>query len=320
MTLLKVISLFCFPAAACGARLEQRDLPVTLKPFYGVPSLDVLFSQNVDQAMALLSRWSDARDFGLFVQRERTDNKAYFPVRVVLLGISRGNRVLILDLRPYLREVPAPLPGPLAEWLEHPSRTFFGMDLKRGAGRLAFEFDVVIRAVDFGVRSWPQLRRDAGIYNLFNHFVSDGDLWRPDSLATLSSQARHSYLQWSVAHYFMLFHGPADEDWIITMTELFESGPVYLRVKQPRHDWKEARELWIQRKQKRARFSLLDTLKVWRRARGHQSGGAIGSARRARRRTREPMGLAAGRCTAHVLSARPRGQQFACAEYGPCAL
>lgn len=80
----------------------------------------------------------------------------------------------------------------------------------------------------------------------------------------MSSQARHTYLQWSVAHYFMVFHGPPKEDWIIAKSELFEAGPVYLRVAEPRHDWSAAREAWAGRKQERAALSILRTLHIWR--------------------------------------------------------
>jgi len=226
MAALWKFALVWYLPLSCGAvRTEAgRDLPFTSDPFYGVPELDVLFSSNVDQAKSFLEGWEGAREFGLFVRRVHSQNQAYFPIRVDLLGICRGRRVLIFDLRPHLREVPMPLPQPLAEWFEHPSRTFFGMDLKRGAARLAFEFGLVIRAVDFRTRTWPQLSRSAGLYDLFNRFISDIDLWQPDNLETLSSQARHTFLHWSVAHYFMMFYGPADEDWVITMTELFECG------------------------------------------------------------------------------------------------
>mmetsp|Transcript_42089 Transcript_42089/g.117175 ORF Transcript_42089/g.117175 Transcript_42089/m.117175 type:complete len:205 (-) Transcript_42089:130-744(-) len=174
-------------------------------------------------------------------------------------------RVLVFDLRPFLREVPSPLPRPLAAFLEDRSRTFFGMDLKRSAGRLAFEIDTVIRAVDFNVRAWPELRLGGGLYGVFNRFVSlDVDLWRPDNLESLSSQARHAYLQWSVAHYFTTFYGAANEDWLISKSELFEAGPVYLCVAKPRHEWDKAREEWMQRKQERAAMSIMNSLRLSR--------------------------------------------------------
>jgi len=119
--------------------------------------------------------------------------------------------------------------------------------------------------VDYNVRAWRELKLGGGLYGVFNRFVSlDIDLWRPDNLESLSAQARHTYLQWSVAHYFGTFYGAALEDWIITKTELFEAGPVYLRVAQPRHDWCKAREDWMQRKQERAAVSILKTLQQWR--------------------------------------------------------
>eukprot|EP00429_Kryptoperidinium_foliaceum_P026762 CAMPEP_0176130732 /NCGR_PEP_ID=MMETSP0120_2-20121206/66153_1 /TAXON_ID=160619 /ORGANISM="Kryptoperidinium foliaceum, Strain CCMP 1326" /LENGTH=48 /DNA_ID= /DNA_START= /DNA_END= /DNA_ORIENTATION= len=48
-----------------------------------------------------------------------------------------------------------------------------------------------------------------------------------------------------------MFYGPAQRDWEITKSELFEAGPVYLRVAEPQHDWSKAREEWMARKQER---------------------------------------------------------------------
>lgn len=96
------------------------------------------------------------------------------------------------------------------------------MGLKRGAALLAFEFDLVIRALDLTARAWPQLRRGAGLRDLFNGQLSDVDLWRQGGLETLSGQARHAHLQWSIAHRLAAVHGEASEDWVVTMAELFE--------------------------------------------------------------------------------------------------
>lgn len=74
----------------------------------------------------------------------RARSEAFSPARVALLGISRGSKVLIFDLR-HLREVPVPLPEPVAVFLEDPGRTFYGMGLSHGCGSLAFEFDAVAR-------------------------------------------------------------------------------------------------------------------------------------------------------------------------------
>lgn len=47
-----------------------------------------------------------------------TQNHAFFPVRAEMIGVARGRRVLLFDLRPHLREVPRPLPEPIAAFLE----------------------------------------------------------------------------------------------------------------------------------------------------------------------------------------------------------
>lgn len=54
--------------------------------------------------------------------------------------------------------------------------------------------------------------------------AKDIDLWRPEDLTGTTSQARHSYLQWAVAHYYMRFYGAVPEEWLITASELFEAG------------------------------------------------------------------------------------------------
>jgi len=255
----------------CGGSLSARstvgrDLHVRLDPFWGVPDLDVVYTSQVDEAAAQLSKWSEFHEFGLYVKMAGTDNKAFSPARVALLGISRGSKVLIFDLR-HLREVPVPLPEPVAVFLEDPGRTFYGMGLSHGCGSLAFEFDAVARCVDLAGRAWPQIKRGGGIYGLFNRYVSDIDLWRPDSLETLSSQARHAYLQWAVPHYFMSFHGPPREEWVLTMSKLFAAGPIWLRVADPKHEWSSARKEWMAKRQAKAVSS------AWKKLTGLRPGG-----------------------------------------------
>lgn len=156
---------------------------MTLSSYYGVPSLEVSYTGDAEQASYFLEEWSEEAEFGLYIRVVPSDNKAFFPVRVVLLAVCRGTRVVVFDLRPYLTAVPVPMPRPVAAFLEDDRRTFYGMDLKRSAGRLAFEFDTVIRCVDLNVRAWPQMRMGGGLYGIFNRFVSlDIDLWPPDTL------------------------------------------------------------------------------------------------------------------------------------------
>lgn len=45
---------------------------------------------------------------------------------------------------------------------------------------------------------------------------------------------------------------------------MFDAGPVYLRVRQPKHDWTKAREEWLRRRQEAAASSILQGLHAWR--------------------------------------------------------
>jgi len=214
-----------------------------VQPVDGVPKLEVLRTNNMDEAMAFIGAWSDARDFGMFA-KFAPDSGAFAPKRVVLLGICRYTRVLLLDLKPYLADSPRPLPSPLAEFLEDGRRTFYGMGLLQAAAHLAFEFDTVIRCVDFRVRAWRQLELGGGLYGVANRYF-ETSFARPPTLSRPSGQAVHAWLQWAVASYFMMFVGVPSEDWVIKPAELFGAGPMYLRVEEPKHEWNEAMVEWM---------------------------------------------------------------------------
>lgn len=105
---LKFAMFVALPFAALSSRTgaaTQRDLRMSLHSFNGVPELDVFYTSSVDQAASFLEGWREDREFGLYVRVVPTENKAFFPVRLVLLGICRGTRVLVFDLRAFLREV-----------------------------------------------------------------------------------------------------------------------------------------------------------------------------------------------------------------------
>lgn len=126
---------------------------------------------------------------------------------------------------------------------------------------MAFEFDTVVRGVDIGRRAWPLATRGGGLYDIFNTLVStDIDLWRPDNLHSLPAQARHTYLQWAVADHLLTKHGQAGDHCLITMAELFDAGPVYLRVATPKHDWTAARREWMRSRHALAARNMLRDL------------------------------------------------------------
>jgi len=125
MSLLARLLCACavLPAAASGARLwgpdakakpqdakqkpQEREVGVQHLESYGVPKLEALKTSNDTEAAAFLAEWSAEKDFGLFLQLV-PDNRGFFPSRVGLLGISRGTRVLLFDLKPHLRKNPMP--------------------------------------------------------------------------------------------------------------------------------------------------------------------------------------------------------------------
>lgn len=220
-----------------------------IEPVDGAPKLEVLRTSDVAEAAEFLAEWSSARDFGMFA-KFAPHTEAFAPRRVVLLGICRYTRVLLLDLRPFLGDAPQPMPAQLAEFLEDERRTFYGMGLMKAAAHLAFEFDLVIRCIDFRVRAWRQLSLGGGLYGVANRYL-ETSFARPPTLARPQGQAVHAWLQWALASYFMMFFGPPSEDWVVTRAELFGAGPMYLRVHEPKHDWSEAMEDWMRRQRDR---------------------------------------------------------------------
>jgi len=110
------------------------------------------------------------------------------------------------------------------------------------------------------------------LYGVANRYF-DTTFERPPALTRPPSQAVHTWLQWSLASYFMMFYGPPNEDWILTEAELFGAGPMYLRVEEllssgdesppalprvlapceePKHDWNEAMMEWMLLQKERA--------------------------------------------------------------------
>jgi len=217
---------------------------------YGVPKLEVLNTSNDTEAAAFLSEWSDAQHFGLFVQLV-PDNRAFFPRRAGLVGISRGTKVLLFNLKPHMRKAPRPLPKHLKSFLEKDGRTFLGLGVTSPVAHLAFEWDTMVRCIDYRVRSWRQMKVDGGLFALANLYF--GTHWtRKPSVRTLKGQAVYTYLQWAVAEYFMTFHGQPQDDWVLTQAELFAYGPRHVRVEKPEHEWDEAREQWVKMKGERS--------------------------------------------------------------------
>mmetsp|Transcript_15736 Transcript_15736/g.45458 ORF Transcript_15736/g.45458 Transcript_15736/m.45458 type:complete len:425 (+) Transcript_15736:71-1345(+) len=233
----------------------------------GIPDVEVLYTSDVEEAASFLRQWSDDHNFGLYIRLTRSDQSG-MGRRIQRLGICRGSRVLLFDLEPFLHEAPQALPAPLAEFLEDKHHTFYGEGLFKSAARLAFEFDVVVRCVDYGRRAWPDLQRriQGGLYKVADQVLGFG-LRRPRTLESLSSQAVHTFLQWSVAHYFLMFHGEVREDWVMTESDLYGAGPVFSRSAHARRDRAAARSAWLQRMLGNAAGAMRRTLRMF-----HQQG------------------------------------------------
>mmetsp|Transcript_24073 Transcript_24073/g.69236 ORF Transcript_24073/g.69236 Transcript_24073/m.69236 type:complete len:310 (-) Transcript_24073:353-1282(-) len=246
---LKLALFFALTAATSAARSEaartRKDVEYTLDTYYSVPDLDVVYTTNMRPALKVLNAWARERDrdFGLFIQTKPTQG-LFYPRRISMIGISRGHRVLLFDLKPYLRPWPQPLPDFLEDFLEHENHTFYGMGLMDTAARLAFEFDCVIRCVDYRIRSWPRMQLGGGLYGLVARHLRM-PIARPETLRALSSQLVHTHLQWAVFDYFSRLSGDPDPSWLITKAEMFGVGPVYLRVAGAKHDWSSARLEWM---------------------------------------------------------------------------
>mmetsp|Transcript_93934 Transcript_93934/g.262871 ORF Transcript_93934/g.262871 Transcript_93934/m.262871 type:complete len:267 (+) Transcript_93934:16-816(+) len=234
------------PVAAAGARVRgpeaiaQGELGVQHLESYGVPKLEVLSTSNDTEAAAFLAEWSSAKNFGVLLQLV-PGNRGFFPLRVGLVGISRGTRVLLFDLKPHLRENPRPLPRHLGSFLANESRTFFGLGIQGSAGHWAFEFDAVVRFVDYKVRGWKQMNIEGGLFDLSNLYFGTHWKKRP-SMRTLKGQAVYTYLQWAVVEYFTAFYGKPEESWVLTKAELFAYPSRSVRLEKRAHNWDEARE------------------------------------------------------------------------------
>jgi len=163
--------------------------------------------------------------------------------------------VLIFDLKPHLRKNPRPLPRRLGRFLTDSSRTFLGLGLQSPAGHLAFEFDAVVRCVDYRVRALRQMSIEGGFFGLARTYF--GTQWRKrPSLRTVDGQAVATYLQWAVAEYFMAFYGERQESWVISKAELFAHGPRAMRVEKPQNEWDDARQEWVRLREERSEEQL----------------------------------------------------------------
>lgn len=229
-TLLKLALLVAWPLVSIGSRVtpgNHRGEVRLIEGQRGVPKLEVLRTSSPEDVASYLEEWSTARRFGLFVQLAPA-SVGRFQQRVALLGICRGSKVLLFDVRPFLRQQPRPLPSALSDFLSDEKNTFFGMGLLRPVAQLTEEFDIDVRVIDLKVRGWKQVNVEAGFYRVAERYL--GFAARRASLRQLQGQAIHTYLQWALADYCISSFGKPQEGWVLTEEELSEARPKKVRT------------------------------------------------------------------------------------------
>lgn len=141
-------------------------------------NLDIVDARSIWQAVLVLQAWSKQRqrNFGINLEFTRTDRKhrMFLQRRVGSISISHGHKVLTVDLSPYLTHEPQALPSFLTEFLENQDHVFFGHSVLEAVSHLAFEFDCVIRCVDFAYRSWPQVQKRQNFYAMAQEYLHMG--------------------------------------------------------------------------------------------------------------------------------------------------
>lgn len=228
-------------AVAC-ARLAAVDGPFgwkTLAPCDGLPELQVLLTSDEDCATNFLKVWDNCTTFGLDLEYRPVFQKDVAPPPSALVQIASGSHVLLFDLHEYRRNGRTEnLPAALEMFLEDDSHTFYGMGLTDDLVRLAFEFDIVCRGVDFASpgQTWPALTKvlGGGLVKVTNRVVGTCaktskkitmSNWerRPLSDEQLQYAANDAFLSWALADHF-LKQEAAREEWLISKAVLYKQG------------------------------------------------------------------------------------------------
>jgi len=237
--LFKLAVLLAAAPAASGNRalplVKQREARY-VGGYRGLPTLEVLRTSSPTEVVSFLAPWSGARDFGLFVQLASEGGREQ---RVAVVAISNGARVMIYDLRPFLRQEARPLTAALANFLGDEQRTFYGFGLLRPAAQFAKEFNVSMKSVDMRVRAWPGADLDGGVFRVAERLLGVSFPRRP-SLRQLEGQAVAAHLQWAVARHCVEAYGAPEAAWRLTETEVPPARKY--RAMRPRHIFDAAEE------------------------------------------------------------------------------
>eukprot|EP00429_Kryptoperidinium_foliaceum_P067982 CAMPEP_0176060504 /NCGR_PEP_ID=MMETSP0120_2-20121206/30158_1 /TAXON_ID=160619 /ORGANISM="Kryptoperidinium foliaceum, Strain CCMP 1326" /LENGTH=384 /DNA_ID=CAMNT_0017394049 /DNA_START=32 /DNA_END=1186 /DNA_ORIENTATION=+ len=217
----------------------------------GVPDLDVLYTGHIMEAVSFVEAvWAEEYAMGLDMEWRPWGS----PNPGALLQISAQNKVLILDLVALRGWRPEAFPPAFMHFME--SRTFYGMGVVQDAARLAFEFDCVVRAVDFNAGAWRLPKGRGGLAGLAFRTIgccgvsSDKRItlsdWeeRPLRLAQLRYAAEDAYLSWRVALHFLRRDGWPSEASFVSMVQMYSVAVreqfIHIRVPWPRYDWSQA--------------------------------------------------------------------------------
>jgi len=227
-------------------RLVQRAAnPYVFPPVDGLPKLEVLVTADPHLMSAFIDEWwQGCTTFGLDLEYPPVFNRKATPSATALLQIASGPNVLLFDLVEYKRRSASNrLPAPLEDFLQDPKRTFYGMGLTDDLVRLACEFNILSRGIDFAIteKSWPALTAQLGgglamvsnrVLNLntkANKHVTLSN-WgeRPLSPEQVQYAAIDAYLSWALAEHFLKME-PAREEWLIDQETLTLRGAALIR-------------------------------------------------------------------------------------------